>query len=105
MNRTGMFARKNDFTLMKLAIVSILINTVLFVVLYLTYIVSVFGMGLGSWGENNVLIGWTLFFLFILLHLIIFTLIARKRTGLRSTFYYVGVSTALLLYFCAVVMF
>jgi hypothetical protein len=81
---------------------SIVLNVALFALSFTLYTLTAFGMGLGSNGEYNVLIGWTLFFTFIFLHLMTFTLIARKKLSLRSTYYLVGMAVSIVLYLCVI---
>lgn len=82
---------------MKNIIVSVLINIALFVLSFGLYTVVAFWMGLGS-NDEYASYAWGLFYFFAFTQLLVFTLIARKKIGLRTAYYFTGVLTILIVY-------
>ena len=83
---------------MKSIATSVVTNIVLFVLSFGLYTVTAFWVGLGS-SDKYAMHAWALFYFFVFVHFLAFTLITRKKgTTLRSAYYFSGVLTMLIAY-------
>jgi|GEM_PF-7105427 len=81
---------------MRNSLQSVLINVALSIVLMFTYEIVAIGLFFGTKDAN--LYATILLVVCLLLHFLLFSYMARRKAGLRSSYYYVGLTTGVVMY-------